>query len=219
MANDAKNYLVSNALQYDHSVAVPANSTAIPVIHEDGIVRYFPRFLSPTVSDQLFARALAEIAWVQDHIKLFGKSMPVPRLSAWFSSIGASYRYSGLEHQPQVMPEFVRELLHEVVKRTEIDFNSILVNLYRDGTQSMGWHADDEPELGANVSIASLSVGAERVLRFRHRHNKDLRLAISLEHGSLLMMYPPLQEYWLHELPKRRSITEPRINFSFRVLG
>ena len=117
------------------------------------------------------------------------------------------------------MPDFVGELLREVVKRTEIAFNSILVNLYHDGTQSMGWHADDEAELGPDPTIASLSVGAERELRFCHRHNKGQRLAISLEHGSLLMMYPPLQQYWLHELPKRRSITEPRINFSFRVLG
>lgn len=210
---------MSSALRYDHPVAIASKDDTNPIIHEDGIVRYIPRFFSPTISDLLLARSLAEITWVQDHIKLFGKSMPVPRLSAWFSSIGASYRYSGLEHQPQMMPEFVRELLLEVVEKTEIDFNSILVNLYQDGTQSMGWHADDEPELGPIVSIASLSVGAERELRFRHRHNKDLRLTISLEHGSLLMMYPPLQEYWLHELPKRRSITEPRINFSFRVLG
>jgi len=97
VANDAKNYSVSNALQYDHSVAVAANSTAIPIIQEDGIVRYFPRFLSPIVSDQLFARSLAEIDRVKDHIKLFDKSMPVPRLSAWFSSISASFRYSGFE--------------------------------------------------------------------------------------------------------------------------
>ena len=144
--------------------------------------------------------------------------MPVPRASAWFSSINASYRYSGLVHQPQEMPNFVRELLHEIVKRTEIDFNSILVNLYQDGTQSMGWHADDEAELGPEVTIASLSVGAERELRFRHRNDKSLRVATSLAHGSLLMMYPPLQEYWMHELPKRPSITEPRINFSFRTL-
>lgn len=210
---------MSNARRYDHLLEVASNSAAISIIQEDGIVQYVPGFLSPTASDQLIARSLREIAWAQDHIKLFGKSMPVPRMSAWFSSISASYRYSGLVHQPQVMPNFVRELLREVSKRTEINFNSILVNLYQDGTQSMGWHADDEPELGPDVSIASLSVGAERELRFRHRHDKDLRLAISLEHGSLLMMYPPLQEYWLHELPKRRSITEPRINFSFRVLG
>lgn len=210
---------MSNALQYDHLVQVAFNSTTTPIIQEDGIVQYVPGFLSPTTSDQLLARSLIEIVWAQDHIKLFGKSMPVPRMSAWFSSISATYRYSGLEHQPQVMPDFVRELLGEVSKRTEIEFNSILVNLYQDGTHSMGWHADDEPELGSEVSIASLSVGAERELRFRHRHNNGRRLAISLEHGSLLMMYPPIQEYWLHELPKRRSITEPRINFSFRLLG
>ncbi|MCY3541659.1 MAG: alpha-ketoglutarate-dependent dioxygenase AlkB [Gammaproteobacteria bacterium] len=209
---------MSRALRSDHTVTSESNGLATPVIQKDGVVMYLPGFLSPAVSDQLLARSLAEIAWAQDHIKLFGKSMPVPRLSAWFSSVSASYKYSGVAHQPQEMPDFVRDLLVEVMRRTGINFNSMLVNLYQDGTQSMGWHADDEPELGPDVTIASLSVGAERELRFRHRYNKDQRLAISLEHGSLLMMYPPLQEYWLHELPKRRSITEPRINFSFRVL-
>ena len=209
---------MSRVLQYVHRVTSESNGLAIPVIQEDGVVMYLPGFFSPAVSDQLLAQSLAELAWAQDHIKLFGKSMPVPRLSAWFSSISASYKYSGVVHQPQEMPHFVRDLLRDVVRRTGINFNSILVNLYQDGTQSMGWHADDEAELGPDVSIASLSVGAERELRFRHRHNKGQRLAISLEHGSILMMYSPLQEYWLHELPKRRSITEPRINFSFRVL-
>ena len=219
MANDAKSYSVSSAQQVDHRLTAAFGSDEVPVIQEDGIVRYIPGFLTATASDQLLARSLAGIAWTQDHITLFGKSMPVPRGTAWFSSVSATYRYSGLEHQPQAMPDFVRELLLEVVKRTEIEFNSILVNLYQDGTQSMGWHADNEPELGPEVTIASLSVGAERELRFRHRHNKERRLGISLEHGSLLMMYSPLQLYWLHELPKRRRITEPRINFSFRELS
>ena len=209
---------MSSARHYDHSVTVESNGHAIPIIQVDGIVRYVPDFLSPTRSDQLLAQSLVEIVWAQDHINLFGKSMPVPRMSAWFSSISATYQYSGLVHQPHEMPDFVGELLHEVVRRTGINFNSILVNLYRDGTQSMGWHADDEPELGPTVTIASLSVGAERELRFRHRHKKGLRRATSLAHGSLLMMYPPLQQHWLHELPKRRSISEPRVNFSFRVL-
>ncbi|MYD46695.1 MAG: alpha-ketoglutarate-dependent dioxygenase AlkB [Gammaproteobacteria bacterium] len=213
-----KSYSASSAREYDHPVVVESVRHAIPIIQEDGIVRYIPGFLSAAASDHLLARSLAEIVWAQDHVKLFGKSMPVPRVSAWFSSINASYKYSGLVHRPQEMPDFVSELLCEVVMRTGIDFNSILVNLYRDGTQSMGWHADDEPELGPEVTIASLSVGAVRELRLRHRHDKSLRVTTSLAHGSLLMMYPPLQEYWLHELPKRRSITEPRVNFSFRVL-
>lgn len=210
---------MSSERQHDHPETVASNARAISIIQEDGIVRYVPAFLSPAVSDQLLAQSLAEIVWAQDHIRLFGKSMPVPRMSAWFSNIDATYQYSGLVHKPQEMPNFVRELFREVVTRTEIEFNSILVNLYRDGTHSMGWHADDEPDLGPAVTIASLSVGAERDLRFRHRQKQGLRIATSLAHGSLLMMYPPLQEYWLHELPKRRSITEPRINFSFRVLN
>lgn len=117
------------------------------------------------------------------------------------------------------MPEFVQALLHDVISRTGIEFNSILVNLYRDGTRSMGWHADDEPELGPEVTIASLSVGSERVVRFRHRHKSDQRMALPVVHGSMLIMYPPLQKYWLHELPRRKSVTMPRVNFSFRVVN
>lgn len=116
------------------------------------------------------------------------------------------------------MPPFVQELLSDVNLRTKVEFNSILVNLYQDGTHSIGWHADDEKELGPEVTIASLSVGSERIIRFRHRHIANLRKALPVAHGSLLMMYPPLQNYWLHEVPKRKNIKLPRVNFSFRVV-
>lgn len=116
------------------------------------------------------------------------------------------------------MPEFLATLLSEVIARTGFEFNSVLVNLYRDGSDSMGWHADDEPELGSEVTIASLNVGARRVIRFKHRHKKEFRTSLPVAHGSLLMMYPPLQEFWLHEVPKRKGISTPRINFSFRTM-
>lgn len=117
------------------------------------------------------------------------------------------------------MPKFLQVLLEDVVSRTGIEFNSILANLYLDGTHSMGWHADDEPELGQEVTIASLSLGSARVVRFRHRHKIDRRIALSAAHGSLLLMYPPLQKYWLHAVPKRKNVITPRVNFSFRVMN
>ena len=214
----AKNYSVSSSLQRNDPVVDGLYPNSIPVIQNDGFVRYVPDFLSQHASDQLLAQSLAEISWDQDQVRMFGKSVQVPRLSAWFSSIHATYEYSGLVHRPKQMPEFVRALLYDVVVRTGIEFNSILVNLYRDGTHSMGWHADDEPELGPEVTIGSLSVGTERMFRFRHRHNNGQPVSLPIAHGSLLLMYPPLQKYWLHQLPKRKGITTPRVNFSFRVV-
>lgn len=209
---------MSNALRYDDPVTARFNRHSNQIIQEDGIVRYVPDFISRADSDQLLAQSLDGISWVQDHIKLFGKSVAVPRLSAWFSIIDATYKYSGLVHHPQQVPDFVSTVLHQVVLKTGIDFNSILVSLYLDGSHSMGWHADDEPELGSEVTIASLSVGAQRVFRFRHRHNKGLSVSLPVAHGSLLMMYPPLQKFWQHELPKRKNVSTPRVNFSFRVV-
>lgn len=216
--NGAKNFSVSSALECDDPLAPNSNQQAIPVIQEDGIVRYQPDFLSRSESDNLLAQALAEIPWTQDNIQIFGRSVRVPRLSAWFSSVNATYKYSGLVHQPQPIPEFLVKLLSEVMARTGFEFNSVLVNLYRDGSHSMGWHADDEPELGLEVTIASLNVGARRVIRFKHRQKKELRMTLPVAHGSLLMMYPPVQEYWLHEVPKRKGVSTPRINFSFRTI-
>ena len=190
----------------------------IPIIQDDGLVHYFPDFLSCEASDQLLAKSIAEILWEQDQIKLFGRIVKVPRLSAWFSQTNTTYRYSGLTHQPKQMPEFIKTLLHDVVVKTGVEFNSILVNLYRDGNDSMGLHADDEAELGPAVNIASLSVGVPRTLVFRHRYNKLARIALPVAHGSLLMMYSPLQKYWMHELPKRKNVAAPRVNFSFRVI-
>lgn len=214
----AKSYSVSDAQCYDDPVAAEFNRSSTQIIQEDGIVRYVPDFLSQAYSDQLLARSLDGISWVQHHINLFGKSVAVPRLSAWYSIIDATYKYSGLVHRPQHIPDFVSTVLNTVVSKTGIDFNSILVSLYRDGSHSMGWHSDDESELGPEVIIASLSLGAQRVFRFRHRHNKGLSVAVPVEHGSLLMMYPPLQEFWQHELPKRKNVSMPRVNFSFRLV-
>ena len=218
MESDAKNFSVSSRLECDDSLAASSNAQPTTIIQEDGVVWYLSDFLSPSESDRLLAQSLAEIPWTQDNIRIFGRSVPVPRLSAWFSSVNATYKYSGLVHQPKPKPEFLAKLLSVVVARTGFDFNSVLVNLYRDGSDSMGWHADDEPELGSEVTIASLNVGTRRVIRFKHRHKKELRMALPVAHGSLLMMYPPLQEFWLHEVPKRKDISAPRVNFSFRTM-
>lgn len=217
--NGVKNFSVSSTLPRQDPDSDKTNQCSKPIIQEDGFVRYIPSFLSKVSGDRLLEQSLTNILWKQDQIQLFGKLVIVPRLSAWFSSVQATYKYSGLVHRPKRMPHFVIALLQDVVSRTGIEFNSILANLYLDGSHSMGWHADDEPELGPEVTIASLTVGSARVVRFRHRHKSDRRIDLSAAHGSLLLMYPPLQKYWLHAVPKRKNVITPRVNFSFRVMN
>ena len=150
---------------------------------------------------------------------MFGRRSPAPRMSAWFSDDGFSYTYSGFTHNPTPFPLFVREMIERVSEITDKSFNSALVNLYQDGSDSVGWHADNEAELGSAVDIASLSLGTTRTFRLRHRRNAHPQISMEVEHASLVVMHHPLQEHWTHELPKRKRITEPRVNFSFRMMS
>ncbi|MDE0093655.1 MAG: alpha-ketoglutarate-dependent dioxygenase AlkB [Gammaproteobacteria bacterium] len=184
----------------------------------DGCATYDPTFLLTEYADQVLKQALESIAWETRSIQLYGRTIAIPRLSAWFSESGSSYTYSGTTHVAKPMPTFVCDLKNLIELATNCSFNSVLVNLYRDGSDSVSWHADNEFELGPNITIASLSVGAVRDLRFKHRQVKEEQFSLQVEHGSLLMMYPPTQENWLHELPKRRQVTQPRVNFSFRKI-
>lgn len=140
----------------------------------------------------------------------------MPRRSAWFSCHGHSYTYSNIVHEPRPLPGFLEAIRQQLEEQSGFRFNSVLANLYENGQHSVGWHADNEPELGSDVNIASFSLGAIRKLRLRHRSRRDLRLSVTLEHNSLLLMCAPMQDYWLHELPKTSRDVGPRINFSFR---
>lgn len=184
----------------------------------DGRATYDPIFLSTEHANQVLKQSLESIAWETRSIQLYGRAIAIPRLSAWFSETKSSYTYSGITHEAKSLPTFLRDLKILIELTTDCSFNSVLVNLYRDGSDSVSWHADNELELGSNITIASLSVGAVRDLRFKHRHVKNEQFSLQLEHGSLLMMYPPTQDNWLHELPKRRQVTKPRVNFSFRKI-
>jgi len=186
----------------------------------DAEVRYHPEFIASQAASDLFAELLAGIPWRAERIRLFGREVPVPRLQAWIGDPGAVYTYSGLRLTPLPWPAPVarlRDLLH--AERPGARFDSVLLNLYRDGRDGMGWHSDDEPELGAEPVIASVSLGATRRFRMRHRTRRDLpAVEIDLESGSLLWMAGRTQECWQHSLPKRspRSVPGARINLTFR---
>ena len=197
---------------------LPARSRAAGVALDlpDGEARYWPGAFETAEAAQLFEALRLGIEWRGEEILMFGRRVPVPRRVAWHGDPGASYTYSGTEHHPRPwMPEleYVRD---RVAGLTGAAFNAVLLNLYRDGRDGMGWHADDEPELGPNPVIASVSLGATRRFCLRHRRRKDLRLDLPLAHGSLLLMSGATQHHWVHALPKAAVAVGERINLTFR---
>ena len=167
-------------------------------------------------AEQLLAELLDNLPWQQPSVRLFGKSHPVPRLQSWHGDPGTGYRYSGLELQPEPWTPSLSRLRDRVSELSGRAFNSVLVNLYRDGQDSMGWHADDEPELGPAPWVASVSLGARRDFALRRKGSSRTWRSLPLEHNSLLLMPPAMQRRWQHALPKRARVTEPRVNLTFR---
>lgn len=165
--------------------------------------------------DALFATLQREVPFEARPIKLFGREVMQPRLVAWIGDASAVYTYSGLRHEPQPWTPTLASLRVELEARTGLAFNSVLCNLYRDGRDSVGWHADNEPELGLDPIVASLSLGASRRFQLRHR-TSDCKLALTMTHGSLLLMRGTTQRFYRHAVPKEPRLHEPRINLTFR---
>jgi alkylated DNA repair dioxygenase AlkB len=143
----------------------------------------------------------------------------VPRLVAWHGDPGAVYTYSGTAHEPRPWTDDLRSVRERLQRLTGHRYNSVLLNLYRDGRDGMGWHADDEPELGPAPAIASLSLGATRRFRLRHRGQRELGCAVDLAHGDLLLMAGGTQSAYLHALPKTARLVGERINLTWRWVG
>ncbi|MCP5419661.1 MAG: alpha-ketoglutarate-dependent dioxygenase AlkB [Gammaproteobacteria bacterium] len=181
----------------------------------DADIELFEGFFALAESDRWFTELLAHIAWEQGYIPCHGKLVPEPRLSAWYGDPGAHYTYSGVRHNPHPWNEVLLELKARIEPTAEVGFNSVLLNCYRDGRDSVGWHSDAERELGRNPVIASVSFGGTR--RFLLRHKRlALRATIELTHGSLLLMRGATQHHWRHQVPKTRQPVNPRINLTFR---
>lgn len=180
-----------------------------------------PVFLSLAEAQALLTELTDTIPWKHEAIKLFGKEVLQPRLTAWHGDPGATYRYSGLQLTPQPWTPVLQQLRQRVEAATGAQFNSVLLNLYRTGQDSMGWHADNEPELGPRPVIASLSLGATRNFRLKPRDpllTPHKPISLELPSGSLLLMSGPTQQHWLHALPKTSRPLAPRLNLTFRLV-
>ena len=184
----------------------------------DADILYIPKFLKRDTADRYLEHFLNSVSWRQDTIRVFGKEYDQPRLTALYGNNGKAYTYSNITMHPRPFDVSLKNLKSDIEHVTGAEFTSCLLNLYRDGSDSNGWHADDEKELGKNPVIASISLGQERNFRLRHRFNKDLKYNLILEHGSLLLMKGPTQHYWHHQIPKSKKPMDPRINLTFRYI-
>lgn len=179
-------------------------------------LQWDPDWMSPERADRLLERLLGGIPWEVHRIRLFGRWVDSPRLSCWIGDPGTGYVYSGARFEPNPWPASLLELRGELERATGSAFNSVLANLYRDGQDAMGWHADDEKELGPRPVIASLSLGQPRRFAFKDRHDPSGKLVLELPHGSLLVMRGATQDNYRHALPRSRRPMGPRINLTFR---
>jgi alkylated DNA repair dioxygenase AlkB len=198
------------------AVFVPRGEPGERLPLEDADVRFWPAAFGIAEASELLDRLLTEIDWQQEQVLIFGQRRPVPRLVAWHGDPGANYTYSGTPHQPLPWTPALALIRERVLGLTGCAFNSVLLNLYRDGRDGMGWHSDDEPELGRDPVIASVSFGAPRRFCLRHRRRKDQRLDVSLGNGSLLLMAGTTQHHWVHAVPKTAIPVGQRVNLTFR---
>ena len=186
---------------------------------KDGELRLISNFMPADKALIYYNILMSSIKWQHEDIKYYGKVYKVPRKTAWYGYPEFNYKYSGILCNPE---PWTKELL-EIKKVIEHflpgqNFNSVLLNLYRDGNDKVSWHADDEPELGANPTIASVSLGAKRRFDLKHKTEADNKLQIELSSGSLIVMSGALQHNWLHQIPVQKKILEPRINLTFRTI-
>ena len=175
----------------------------------------FPGWINSDNSIFWLEKTYQELSWEQPLVRVYGRKYPVPRKSIFLGEAGIKYRYSGVTHMAKGWPLWFYPLLEKVVSKVGQNFNGCLVNLYRNGNDHMGWHADDEPEIDQTRPIASLSFGEKREFVFKQRGG-SIRKVITLNNGDLLVMNPGCQDSWLHSVPTRKRISKSRINLTFR---
>lgn len=189
------------------------------MLRPDCSVELVERFLDDAAALELEQRLRSELDWEQRSIVLFGRSVAQPRLIAWGGDL--PYRYSGQTLEPRALPPSLQAVLVDVSNRTGVDWNHVLVNRYRDGQDSMGWHADAEPELGPDPPVATLSLGATRrfLLRPRRPAGVEERRAFELSNGSLLLMAGATQRHYVHCIPRSAGVLAERISLTFRRIS
>lgn len=188
------------------------------LIDTDGMAVLYKAWLAPAECEPVFSQLKAELAWEQTVLNMYGKSIAIPRLNAWYGDRGSAYRYSGAYFAPHPWTQALLELNQRLESFTSVRFNSVLANYYRDGQDGVAWHSDDEPELGLTPTIASLSLGASRRFHLRHK-TRALRSSVELADGDLLVMSGRLQANWQHQLPKTKQCQSSRINLTYRWVG
>jgi len=193
------------------------NGSSISVDSDFQDFSYFPKYLDNSSSDKLLETLLERNQWEREIFKIYGKSISAPRLTSWFSDPMVSYRYSGKKRFGKPFTPELVQLRQILNARLNVHFNFVLANFYRDGKDYVGWHADDEPDLGSRPLIASISLGESR--RFRVRHNsRKVTESIDLVHGSLLIMRGQSQSHFKHCLAKTKRLVNSRINLTFRTI-
>lgn len=180
----------------------------------DGEVYLYRGFYARPEADRLLAVLLKEIPWQVDHVNISGKLIQVPRLISWHGDV--SYKYSGVDHEPNPWTDTLLNIKKRLDLELDTQFNSVLLNWYRTGQDSIGMHSDDEPELGKNPTIASVSLGSERVFKLQHK-TKNAKLDLPLRHGDLVVMAGSLQDHWKHGIPKEKNMVDSRVNLTFRM--
>jgi len=184
----------------------------------DSEIAYYPEFIEPTKATAFFDVLRYSVPWQQDDIKVFGKVYPQPRLTAFYGHGQKTYSYANITMNTRPFSKELLDIKTLIKNKAEVEFNACLLNLYRNGKDSNGWHSDDEKELGENPVIASISLGQDRFFHIRHKKHKELKHKLLLQHGSLLLMRGETQHHWHHQLPKTAKHIGERINLTFRVL-
>lgn len=183
----------------------------------NGEYLYIPNFFDVPKANEYLKTFKENIIWKQESMNMYGKQVMFPRLTSWYGESDKPYTFSGITLQPHPWTKELLEIKAVIEPVCEVVFNSVLLNLYRDGNDSISWHTDAEKELGKNPLIASVNFGAERKFQIRHNQTQEI-IDIHLKHGSLLVMQGELQHFWKHQVPKQKKITEERINLTFRVI-
>jgi len=184
----------------------------------DAEISYFPNFFNSKAASKYFNLLLNDIPWQQDDITVFGKTYAQPRLTALFANNDQPYSYSNIVMYPKSFTSALSEIKNKIEIKTVTTFTTCLANLYRNGQDSNGWHADNEKALGLNPTIASITFGGERYFNIKHKDDKSLKHKLLLEHGSLLVMKGTTQHHWLHQIAKTKKEVKPRINLTFRII-
>jgi len=184
---------------------------------DNGEYIYSPKFFSKTESDSFLKSLKENILWKQESMNMYGKQIDFPRLTAWYGDNDKPYKFSGITLQPLPWTTEILVIKNRIEPESNVIFNSVLLNRYRDGNDSISWHTDAERELGKNPIIASVNFGDTRKFQLRHIKTKE-KLEIELSHGSLLIMQGELQHFWQHQVPKTKEFKTERINLTFRVI-